>query len=88
MIEDRCAESIHPGDWSFDGTGKALFSDLRNRLIYLVTSHLAFRFVTDAGAADAELDEILNHLWRKECGETRPVAVPSKDMMLPTRMLT
>ena len=88
MIEDGRAESVHSGNWSFDGTGKALFSDLRNRLIYLVPSHLAFRFVTDAGAADAGLNEILDHLWRKECGETWPVAVPSKDMMLPTRMLT
>jgi hypothetical protein len=49
--------------------------------------HLAFRFVTDAGAADAGLNEILDHLRRK-AAKTRPVAVPSKDMMLPTRMLT
>jgi hypothetical protein len=87
MIKDGRAESVYPGNWSFDCAGKALFSYLCNRLIYLGPDHLAFRFVTDAGAADAGLNEILDHLRRK-AAKTRPVAVPSKDMMLPTRMLT
>jgi hypothetical protein len=69
MIEDRCTKGVNPRDWSFDSSGKALFSDLRNSLIDLVTRHLAFCFVANAGAADAGLDEILNHLRRKECGE-------------------
>ena len=55
MIEDRCTKGVNPRDWSFDSSGKALFSDLRNSLIDLVTRHLAFRFVANAGAADAEL---------------------------------
>ena len=69
MIEDRCAERIHTRNWSLDRTGKALFSDLGNGLIDLFTSHLAFRFVADAGAADTGLDESLNHFRRKKCSE-------------------
>ena len=52
MIEDRCTKGINPRDRSFDSSGKALFSDLRNSLIDLVTRHLAFCFVANAGAAD------------------------------------
>jgi hypothetical protein len=69
MIEDRCTEGINPRDRSFYSTGKAPFSDFRNSAVYLVMSHLALSFVADAGAADTGLNEILNHLRRKECGE-------------------
>ena len=52
MIEDRCTKGINPRDWSFDSSGKAPFPDLRNSLIDLVTRHLAFCFVANAGAAE------------------------------------
>lgn len=69
MIEDRRAEGVDSRDWPFYSTGKAFIFDLRNSLIDLVPSHLAFRFVANACAADTGLNEILNHFRRKKCGE-------------------